>query len=76
MGNYRVRIGTPVEFLLQHIGTRSDQLNRVIMGGPMMGFTLPNPSVPVIKTTNCILAPTKKELPPPPPALDVFACLN
>ena len=33
------------------------------MGGPMMGFTLPHADVPVIKTTNCLLAPSQQELP-------------
>ena len=33
------------------------------MGGPMMGFSLSNNFVPVIKTTNCILVPSIKEMP-------------
>ncbi len=35
----------------------------VIMGGPMMGFSVLNEQVPVIKTSNCILAPSKIEMP-------------
>ncbi|HTF85172.1 MAG TPA: electron transport complex subunit RsxC, partial [Cellvibrio sp.] len=62
--NVEVRIGTPIDYVLAQHGFDAKQASRLIMGGPMMGFTLPNPSVPVIKTTNCILAPTKKELPP------------
>ena len=30
----------------------------VIMGGPLMGFTLPWLDVPVVKITNCSLAPS------------------
>ncbi len=30
----------------------------VIMGGPLMGFTLPWLDVPVVKITNCLLAPS------------------
>jgi electron transport complex protein RnfC len=36
---------------------------RIIMGGPMMGFTLSSDELPIIKSSNCILAPSQKELP-------------
>ena len=72
--NVEVRIGTPIDYLLAQHGFNTKKASRLIMGGPMMGFTLPIPSVPVIKTTNCILAPTKKELPPPPPAQACIRC--
>ena len=36
---------------------------RIIMGGPMMGFTLSNDELPILKSSNCILAPSQKELP-------------
>lgn len=62
-GNWQVLLGTPVEFLLQQAGYQPQAKERVIMGGPMMGFTLPSLSVPVVKTTNCLLAPDTKELP-------------
>jgi electron transport complex protein RnfC len=44
------------------------------MGGPMMGFTTPDADVPIVKTTNCILAPTESELPTPPPAQACIRC--
>ncbi len=34
----------------------------VIMGGPLMGFTLPWLDVPVVKITNCLLAPSASEM--------------
>ncbi|SUP67003.1 electron transport complex protein RnfC [Yersinia enterocolitica] len=34
----------------------------VIMGGPLMGFTLPSLDVPIVKISNCILAPTEAEM--------------
>lgn len=76
MGNYRVRIGTPVDFLLEKVGTKSSELSRVIMGGPMMGFGLPNLNVPVTKITNCLIVPTLSELPEPPPAQPCIRCGN
>lgn len=40
----------------------------------MMGFALETGAVPVIKTTNCVLAPTHEELPAPPPAQACIRC--
>lgn len=61
-GNVWARLGTPVRHLLDHAGfcPGSDQM--VIMGGPLMGFTLPWLDVPVVKITNCLLAPSSTEM--------------
>jgi len=72
--NYQTLIGTPISHLLEHNGFDQNQCSRLVMGGPMMGFTLDNPDIPVIKTTNCILAPTEDELPTPPPAQPCIRC--
>jgi len=72
--NVEVLIGTAVDELLAFAGLEQNRLNRLIMGGPMMGFTLPSLEVPVVKTTNCLLASTLEELPPPPPALPCIRC--
>lgn len=63
-GNYEVLIGTPIETLLNHAGIHLKQAERVIIGGPMMGFALPDITAPISKTTNCLLVPGKNELPP------------
>lgn len=72
--NYLVLIGTPISHLLEHSGFDQSKCPRLIMGGPMMGFTLEDLNIPVIKTTNCILAPTGEELPTPPPAQPCIRC--
>lgn len=72
--NYQTLIGTPISHLLEHNGLDQNQCSRLVMGGPMMGLTLDNPDIPVIKTTNCILAPTEDELPTPPPAQPCIRC--
>jgi electron transport complex protein RnfC len=72
--NVEVLLGTPVGELLAFAGLDQSKLNRLIMGGPMMGFTLPDFTVPLIKTTNCLLASTTNELPPPPPAMPCIRC--
>lgn len=73
-GNYWVRIGTPVAELLHQCGFNPGPQQRVIMGGPMMGFTLPDLTVPVVKITNCILVPSYAELPPPAAEMNCIRC--
>ncbi|WP_350305011.1 electron transport complex subunit RsxC [Photorhabdus viridis] len=61
-GNFWARLGTPVQFLLQLAGFQPQSEQMVIMGGPLMGFTLPDLNVPVVKISNCILAPSHQEM--------------
>lgn len=66
-------LGTPVSYLLEQTGFVNEAdtshsalpISRppVIMGGPLMGFSLLNEQVPIVKTSNCILAPSKEEMP-------------
>ncbi|OCW97465.1 electron transport complex subunit RsxC [Alishewanella sp. HH-ZS] len=72
--NVLALLGTPVSSLLDFCGFQSEAKQKVIMGGPMMGFTLPDLAVPIVKTTNCILAPTRDELPDNGPELDCIRC--
>ena len=53
--NFIVRIGTPFHDLVAEAGGLNDKTERVISGGPMMGFAQKDLSVPVIKATNSIL---------------------
>ncbi|MEH6909783.1 MAG: electron transport complex subunit RsxC [Oceanicoccus sp.] len=72
--NYEVLLGTPVSFLLDLCNFHQKNCSRLIMGGPMMGFTLENVSVPIVKTSNCILAPTADELPLSTPSQACIRC--
>ncbi|OAE08420.1 electron transport complex subunit RsxC [Pantoea sp. OXWO6B1] len=56
------RLGTPISHLLHQVGFHPSPRQMVIMGGPLMGFTLPSLDVPVVKITNCILAPSSTEM--------------
>ncbi|MCU7365186.1 electron transport complex subunit RsxC [Pantoea stewartii] len=56
------RLGTPISHLLHQVGFHPSPGQMVIMGGPLMGFTLPSLDVPVVKITNCILAPSGTEM--------------
>ncbi|CAK0778818.1 Ion-translocating oxidoreductase complex subunit C [Gammaproteobacteria bacterium] len=75
--NLEVLLGTPVAFLLDHYQVRQDRIERLIMGGPMMGFALTHDNVPVVKTSNCLLCATAAEIPPvriPQPCIRCAAC--
>ncbi|MFP8966324.1 electron transport complex subunit RsxC [Pokkaliibacter sp. CJK22405] len=72
--NVEALIGTPVEFLLNFAGVDSKQLNKLIMGGPMMGFPLQEYSTPVTKLTNCLIASTPAEMPATPPSQACIRC--
>lgn len=62
--NFRALLGTSVKHLLNEAGYDATKQTspKVIMGGPMMGFALADATIPVVKTTNCLLVPGKKEL--------------
>lgn len=53
--NYEVLIGTPFSHLSKQAGGYTKMADHLIMGGPMMGFAIPDDNVPVIKATNCAL---------------------
>ncbi len=72
-GNFEVVIGTPMKTLLALAEPRADT-DRVIMGGPMMGFPLPDLDVPVVKASNCLLAMSPKLFPPPPLEMACIRC--
>ncbi|WMN59482.1 electron transport complex subunit RsxC [Pseudoalteromonas xiamenensis] len=72
-GNVWALLGTEIKHLLDVQGFTPVSDQRVIMGGPMMGFTLPTVRIPVVKTTNCILAPDSLELAEPG---DEKACIR
>ncbi|MCK5902880.1 MAG: electron transport complex subunit RsxC [Cocleimonas sp.] len=53
--NIETLIGTPVSDLIKQAGGYTEKAQRLIMGGPMMGFTLPHDAIPVVKASNCFL---------------------
>ncbi len=72
--NLDVLIGTPVSQLIAAAGGYTDHIERLLIGGPMMGYAVNTDAVPVIKTTNCVLAVTARSMPAPPPALPCIRC--
>ncbi|WP_093982914.1 electron transport complex subunit RsxC [Shewanella algae] len=64
-GNYWVPLGTPIAHILEQSGFTPSGQDTVIIGGPMMGHTLPLIKVPLLKGSNCILVPSASEISPP-----------
>ena len=60
--NLEVRLGTRIADVVAACGGYKPTVTRLIMGGSMMGIALESDSVPVMRATNCILLPTRKEL--------------
>ena len=72
--NIDALIGTPVSYLVEIAGGYTPDVERLLIGGPMMGYAVQSDSVPVIKTTNCILAVTRDEMPAPPQEKPCIRC--
>ena len=72
--NFECLLGTPVSQLVSAAGGYTKDVERLLIGGPMMGYAVQNDNIPVIKTTNCILAVSREEMPAPPPAQPCIRC--
>ena len=71
--NYEALIGTPMADLLQ-LGRPKADTDGIIMGGPMMGFLVPDAQAPVVKATNCLIASSPALFPPKAPEMPCIRC--
>ncbi len=71
--NWEVRLGTPMRDLVA-LGRAKADTARFLMGGPMMGFEIPDLAAPVVKATNCLIAGTPAMFPAPPPEMPCIRC--
>ena len=72
--NLECLLGTPVSHLVTAAGGYTKGVERLLIGGPMMGYAVQSDTIPVTKTTNCVLAVTREEMPAPPPAQPCIRC--
>lgn len=63
--NVIVPVGTALKDVFDFCGGFKEKPQKVLYGGPMMGISVPNTDVPVLKQTNAILALNKKEVSAP-----------
>ena len=66
-GNWEVLIGTPIRHLIELAGgyLQGDSAH-LVMGGPMMGFSLSGDQVPIVKASNNILVMREQTIPQSP----------
>lgn len=60
--NVDVAIGTGLDRLIAERGGYVQPVERLIMGGSMMGLALPHDAMPVVKGTNCIIAAGPRDI--------------
>lgn len=72
--NMQVRIGTLMSDVIAQAGGYRAGVDRLIMGGPMMGFALHGDEVPVVKATNCLLALRPQDRPAEPAPQPCIRC--
>lgn len=70
--NFYVRIGMNYKDLIEEAGGFKIQPEKVVSGGPMMGFALFDLNIPTTKTASALLCLTKDEV----SAMEPSACIN
>jgi len=73
-GNLETRIGTPIASIVADCGGYTERMSRLIMGGSMMGASLPHDDLPVLKATNCVVAASNLDLQPRGPEMPCIRC--
>ncbi len=70
--NFKVRIGTNYHELVEEAGGFKEKPEKIVSGGPMMGFGIFDLDVPTTKTSSALLCMTKDEV----SAMEPTACIN
>lgn len=66
-GNWETCLGTPISHLVELAGGYHDATSaHLVMGGPMMGFSLSGDRVPIVKASNNILVMRDETIPSSP----------
>ena len=60
-GNFLVRVGTPIQYIIDNIGGFPEDAVKVISGGPMMGKAIANTDAATLKGTSALLFLTAEQ---------------
>ena len=61
--NLEVRLGTPLRHLIDVCGGYAEPVERLVIGGPMMGFPVATDAVPVTASVNALFVAGRGQLP-------------
>jgi len=66
-------LGTPIDHLLEATGGMAEDIDRMVLGGPMSGLPLASVRIPITKGSNCILVLRRQDTAREQP---VMPCIN
>ena len=72
--NFQALVGTPFSHLVAACGDYTDDVARLVVGGPMMGYPVATDDTPVVKASNCLLALTHRDIADPQPEMPCIRC--
>jgi electron transport complex protein RnfC len=72
--NLLALIGTPVSHLIEQCDGYREGAERLVVGGPMMGYSLRSDAEPVVKATNCILVLSDEDVRMPQTEMPCIRC--
>ena len=72
--NFQALLGTPFSHLVEQCGGYVNDVARLVVGGPMMGYPVASDSAPVVKASNCVLAMTTQDIAEPQPEMPCIRC--
>ena len=77
-GNFIAPIGMNQQELIDHCGGFKEEPEKIISGGPMMGFALFTTDIPVTKTSSCLLCRIHDPIAdlPPSPCINCGRCVE
>lgn len=73
-GNFEVAIGTPVAHLVAMAGGYTPRAARLVLGGPMMGQSLPDDAFPITKSSLAVLVLGTEDVARSGPELPCIRC--
>ncbi|SDD17828.1 electron transport complex subunit RsxC [Aquimonas voraii] len=72
--NWRVALGTSIADLVAASGGYTERAQRLVMGGGMMGVSLPDDGFPIVKASTCVLVLDSASARPVEAALPCIRC--
>ena len=73
-GNLEVRFGTPIADVVAACGGYTEHARHLLVGGAMMGYSLPGDDAPVAKAINCLVVGAPEDVAPRGPARACIRC--